>query len=136
MKLIFCMQVNIKVSSKVILSLLMGLIKHSKSTQCNKFAISLQYLKKKEDRDRVNFLHADNIKVSTSWHYRFWWEWPVMYKVPMYENLVIFLQCFKKKNNDDCCNCFCVLLWCKPFRYFTGVQSCSLLHFSFWKMFI
>ena len=38
---------GIKVSYKVILSLLLGMIKHSQSTQSNKFAISLQYLKKK-----------------------------------------------------------------------------------------
>ena len=38
---------GIKVSYKVILSLLLGMIKHSQSTQNNKFAISLQYLKKK-----------------------------------------------------------------------------------------
>ena len=37
---------GIKVSYKVILSLLMSTIKHSQSTQSNKFAISLQYLKK------------------------------------------------------------------------------------------
>ena len=43
---------------KVILSLLIGIIKDSESTQSNKFAISLQYLKK-EVRDRVHFLHAD-----------------------------------------------------------------------------
>ena len=34
-----------KVSYKVILSLLMGMNKHSQTTQSNKFAISLQYLK-------------------------------------------------------------------------------------------
>ena len=49
---------DIKVSYKVILSLLMSMIKHSQSTQSNKFAISLQYLKK-EARDGVHFLHAD-----------------------------------------------------------------------------
>ena len=49
---------GIKVSYKVILSLLMGMIKHSQSTQSNKFAISLQYLKK-EVRDGVHFLHLD-----------------------------------------------------------------------------
>ena len=38
--------------------------------------------------------------------------------------LVIFLEHIKK----NCFNCFCVLLWCKTFRYITGVQSCSLLH--------
>ena len=37
---------GIKVSYKVILSLLMGKIKHSQGTQSNKFTISLQYLKK------------------------------------------------------------------------------------------
>ena len=38
---------GIKVSYKVILSLLIVIIKHSQSTQSSKFAISLQYLKKK-----------------------------------------------------------------------------------------
>ena len=38
---------GIKVSYKVILSLLMGMIKHSHSIQSNKFAISLHYLKKR-----------------------------------------------------------------------------------------
>ena len=38
---------GIKVSCKVILSLLLGMIKHSESTQSKKFAISLQYLQKK-----------------------------------------------------------------------------------------
>ena len=71
MKLNFPMQINIKasyklistlrlskVSYKVILSLLMGMIKHSQSTQSNKFAVYLQYLKK-EVRNGVHFLHAD-----------------------------------------------------------------------------
>ena len=38
---------GIRVSLKVILSLFMGMIKHSQCTQNNKFVISLQYLKKK-----------------------------------------------------------------------------------------
>ena len=38
---------GIKVSYKVILSLLLGMIKHSQSTQSNKFVIFLQYLKKR-----------------------------------------------------------------------------------------
>ena len=37
--------------------------------------------------------------------------------------LVIFCNILRKK----WCNCFCVLLWCKAFRYFTGVLSGSLL---------
>ena len=37
---------------------LMGMVKHSQSSQNSKFAISLQYLKK-EVIDEVDFLHAD-----------------------------------------------------------------------------
>ena len=37
---------GIKVSNMMMLSLLMGMVKHSQITQSNKFAISLQYLKK------------------------------------------------------------------------------------------
>ena len=48
----------IKVSYKVILSLLAGMTKHSQSTQSRKFAVSFQYLKK-EVRHGVHFLHAD-----------------------------------------------------------------------------
>ena len=51
-----------KVSCKVILSLLMGMIKkHSRRTESNEFAISLQYLKK-EVTNRVIFVHADKHK--------------------------------------------------------------------------
>ena len=76
MKLIFCIQINIKVSYKlifntwgikvsykVILSLLMGMIKHSQSTQSNKLSISLRYLKK-EVMGEVQFLWTDLSKVS------------------------------------------------------------------------
>ena len=49
---------GIKVSYMVILSLLLGMNKHFQHTQSNKFAISLQYLKK-EVRNGVHFLHAD-----------------------------------------------------------------------------
>ena len=52
------LQLSIKVFYKVLLSLWMVMIKHSQSTQRNKFAISLQYLKK-EVRNGVHFLHPD-----------------------------------------------------------------------------
>ena len=38
---------GIMVSYRVVLSILMSMIKHSQSTQSNKFILSLQYLKKK-----------------------------------------------------------------------------------------
>ena len=87
------------------------MIKHSQITQSSKFAITLQHLKK-EVRNEF----------STSWYYPFWWKWP---NVQNTENrkFVIFLQYIKKK----LLQLLCVLLWCKTFRYFTGVQSCSLL---------
>ena len=44
---------GIKVSYKVILSLLMDMIRHSQSTQSNKFLIFLQYI------EQTSFLHAD-----------------------------------------------------------------------------
>ena len=44
--------------------ILMGMVKHSQSSQNSEFAMSLQCLKK-EVKDEVYFLHADiNIKVS------------------------------------------------------------------------
>ena len=49
---------GIKDAYKLILSLLLGMIKHSQSTQSNKFAIPLQYLKK-EVRKGVHCVHAD-----------------------------------------------------------------------------
>ena len=51
-------QVPIKVSYKVVPSLLMGRIKHSHNAQSNKFAISLQYLKNKLGAEFL-FLHTE-----------------------------------------------------------------------------
>ena len=53
------LKLSIKVSCKVMLSLMMGMIKHSQSIESNKFAASSPYFKK-EVRDGVHFLHADN----------------------------------------------------------------------------
>ena len=56
---------GIKVSCKVILSLWMGMMKHSQITQSKKFAIHLQYHKKKSGMELIFCMHI-NIKVSTS----------------------------------------------------------------------
>ena len=92
-----------KVSFKVILPLLMGIIKHSQSSiQSNKFAISLQYLKK-EVRDGVYFLHADNHQS--------------LYKLA----LSFFMEVARHVQSTRTCRyCFCILLWCKTFTYFMG----------------
>ena len=72
---------DIKVSYRLILLLLLGMIKHSQSTQSNKFAISLQkgsqnlkkksICAKKKVRIEFRFCMQINIKVPASWNYRF-----------------------------------------------------------------
>ena len=57
-KLIFCLQKNIKNLFKLILSSYVCVARHAQITQNNKFYISLQYLKKKVS-DEVDFLHAE-----------------------------------------------------------------------------
>ena len=76
---------GIKVFYNVMLSLLIGMIKHSQTTQSNKFGISLQYLKKEVGMELI-FCMQTNIKVSTSWHNCFWWKWPDISKVPKIGN--------------------------------------------------
>ena len=69
----------IKVSCKVILSLSLSFSRYS-----NKVA-SLQFIcniwKKKLGLEFITCMQI-NMKVPTSWYYRFWWKWPVMSKVP------------------------------------------------------
>ena len=115
MKLIFCMQINIKLSYKLISTLwtskfptrlsLMGIIKHSQITQSKKFAISLQYLKK-EVMNGVHFLHADKCQSFYKLLLLFLAEVARHVQSTQNRKLVIFLQYIKK----NCCNCFCVLL--------------------------
>ena len=73
----------------------MGMIKHSQSTQSNKFAISLQYLKK-EVRDVVHFLHSEK----QSFHklaLSFLMEVVRYVQSTQNRELVIFLLYIKKK---------------------------------------
>ena len=88
---------SIKVFYKVILSLLMGMIKHSQSTQSNKFAISLQYLKK-EVRDGVHFLHADKHQSFYKLALSFLMEVARHVQSTQNKKLIIFLQYTKKKS--------------------------------------
>ena len=86
---------GIKVSYRVIVSLLMGITKHSQSTQSNKFAISLQYLKK-EVRDGVHFLHADKDESFCKLELSFLMEVTRHVQSTQNRKLVIILQCNKK----------------------------------------
>ena len=105
MKLIFCMQINIKVdfntlgikvSCRVILSQLMSIIKHSQSTQSKKFAISLQYLKK-EVKGGVHFLHTNKHQSFYKLTLSFFMEVARHVQSTQNRKLVIFLQYNKKK---------------------------------------
>ena len=55
------MKTKTDVFYKLVVSLLLVIAGHTRSTQNSKFGICLQYLKKKL-RDEVNFLHADKRK--------------------------------------------------------------------------
>ena len=57
MKLIFCLQMNVKGFFKLLLSFYVCVTRHTQITQDSKFAVSLQYLKK-ELSDEVDLLHA------------------------------------------------------------------------------
>ena len=85
----------IKVSHKVILSLLMGMIKHSQSTQSNQFAISLQYLKK-EVRDGAHFLHTDKHRSFYKLALSFWMGVARHVQSTQNRKLVIFCNIIKK----------------------------------------
>ena len=61
MKFIFGIHINMEVFYKLILSIWVCVTRHAQSTQNNKFAISLQYLKK-DVSDEVDFLHAGKHK--------------------------------------------------------------------------
>ena len=110
MKLIFSMQINIKVSYKLISTILAFKFPtrwcyHYRWVLSSSLKVlkvtSLQYLynisKKKLGMEFIFCMHI-NFKVSTSWHYQFWWKWADMLKVHKV-----------------------ILLWCKTLRCFMGV---------------
>ena len=108
---------GIKVSYKVDTIIING---HFQITQSNKFAISLQYLKK-EVRNGGLFLHADKRQSFYKLVLSFLVE---VTRHVQNRKLVIFLQHIKKKVSQLLL-CFIVM---QNVRYFTGVQSCSLLY--------
>ena len=82
----------------------MGMIKHSQITQNNKFAISLQYLKK-EVRNGGDFWHTDKRQSFYKSVLSFLMEVARHVQNTQNRKLVIFLQYIKKSS----CNCvvFC-----------------------------
>ena len=115
MKLIFSMQVNVissvswkfiltlwasKFLTRLILSLLMEMINYSQITKSNKFAISLQYLKRV--RNGGHFWHPDKCQSFYKLVLSFLMEVARHLQNTQNRKLVIFLQYIKK----NCCNCF------------------------------
>ena len=128
MKLIFGMQISIKVGYKLISTLWASKFPPRQyyhhwwawSIILKVLQVkSLQYLynisKKKLGLDFI-------IKGSTSCSYPFWWKKPDVQSTQN-RKLVIFCNILRKK----CCNCFFVLLWCETCRYFSRVQTCCYL---------
>ena len=100
--------------------IVMGMIKHSQIAQTNKLAISLQYFQK----DVMTGVHYGFHQYQNFCKLDYWFLIKAgMSKVPQKREFVKVLQYIKKKY----CNCFCILLWCKTFRYFARSQSCLLL---------
>ena len=83
----------------------MGMLKHSQSTQSNKFAISSQYLKK-EVRDGVHFLPADKHQSFYKLALLYLMEVARHVQSTQDRKLVMFLQNIKKKLSQ----LFCILL--------------------------
>ena len=82
------------------LSLLMGMIKHSQITQLNKFAISLQH-PKKDVRNGGHFGHEDKRQSFYKLVLSFLMEVARHVQNTQNRKLVIFFQCIKKNR----CNC-------------------------------
>ena len=105
-----------KFHTRLILSLLMGIIKHSQITETNKLAISLQHLKK-EVKNVGRFWHADKHQSLYKLVLSFLVE-VVARHVQNTQNrkLVIFLQYLNKKLSQ----LLCVLMWCTTFIFYGG----------------
>ena len=57
-ELIFCLQINIKVLYKVVVSLWVYIVRHTQSTPKNRFTVSLQYVNENV-KNEVDFLPDD-----------------------------------------------------------------------------
>ena len=114
----FISKLGIKVSCKVDIIIINGHDQAFSITQSSKFEISLQYLKR-EVRSGGQFWHADKRQNFSKLVLSFLMEVARRFQNTENRKLVIFLQYIKKKLSQ----LLSVLLGCKTFRYFTGLQS-------------
>ena len=102
--------------------ILIGMVKHSQSSQNSKLAMSLQYLKK-ELRDEVDFLHGDKHQSFNKLESSFLMEVAKFVESTQNRNSVIFLEYAKKKEWQIL---LCTIVM-QNIQIFYGVQSCLLL---------
>ena len=95
----------------------------------NKFAMSLQYLKR-EVRDEVDFLHADKVSyklIATfqsfpqAWYYHYWWVWSNILKVLKVTSLQYLYNISKKKLGMEFI--FCMQI---------NIKTSTSWHYRFW----
>ena len=106
----------------------MGMIKHSQITQSNKFAISLQYLKK-DVRNGGHFWHADKRQSFYKLVLSFLMEVARHVQNTQNRKLVVFLYYIQK----NCCGC--VVFYCDAKHsdiLHESTHVCCYLLKSFW----
>ena len=96
MKFNFCLQINTKVFHKLVVSLWVCIARHTQSAQCNKFAISLKYLRENM-KVEVDFLPGDKHQVSSNLHCHFRCMCPSMPKLSKKTNLLFLCNIVRKK---------------------------------------
>ena len=110
----------------------MKMVKYSQCSQNSKFASSLQYLKKEEMK--LTFCMQINIKVShkliskpwtskisTRWHYHYWWVWSSILKVLKVTSLQYLYNIWKKKLEMEFF--FCMQI---------NIKTSTNWHYRFW----
>ena len=96
MKLIFYLQLNTESFFKLILSFYVRVARHTCITQNNKFAFSLQYIKK-EVSDQIDFPHVDKHESSLQIYIDIWWGWSNIPKVLKISSLQCLYNVSKNK---------------------------------------
>ena len=100
MKLGFRRKINMNVSCKLLLWFLIGMIRHSQSSQNSKFVMSFKYLRKEVRYEGLLLVYFDSMD--------------------NFDNLEfhrVLLMDMIKSNKFAISQKNCALLWCKTFRY-------------------
>ena len=144
MKLAFCMQINLKVSSKLISTLSRQSFAQDDtiiidrnyeifSNICNILEISQNRSLGRNSFSFFRFYYSSFYKLVFSFLLEVarYVQITQNRKIGITQNCPNYPKLPKIGNHNilrkECRNCFCILLWCKTFKYVTGVHSCSLV---------